>query len=59
MKIEIDYYLWHKESNKIARIRHTELTEEDIINLALEKYKELYSDYEYYNIEASIAKTII
>jgi hypothetical protein len=56
MKIFIDYYLKNKEKDMICGLRHCILTEQDIIEYALQKLKEEWLDFEIYTIEAQIDK---
>lgn len=54
MKVKIDYYVKHKESGKIICLKHDVLTEDDIIELTMNKAKDTWQDFDDYNYEASI-----
>jgi len=56
VKIFIDYYLKNKNTDKSCGLRHAVLSEEDIIEYAMMKLEEEWSDFDRYCIEANIDK---
>lgn len=59
MEIKMDYYVKIKGTPGTGYLEHITLTDEDIIDIAMQKYVEKHNSVEDYEIEAEIDKIII
>lgn len=59
MEIKIDYYVRNRETGRVVEIKHSVINDDDILEAATKKYKEDYTDFDYYTVEPRIEKISI